>query len=398
MLMRLRLVTALLSARTPAALLIALLTLGCASDDRASDAGPAPHDAAADASSDADGGDASPCAKLTAALQDALDAAHDVSKTDAVLAVKVPDCGVRYVSSGPSQYEAATLQRIASITKTYVASLVLELYADGLLSLSDPISNFFEGVPGDDAIHIEHLLWHESGIAPYENTEEFQVGAYVGRKWEPIEMIELALQQETRFEPGTYWEYANVNYTMLGVIAEQVTGEPLATLLRERIFTPLGLDATFSDGYEPIDGALATGRGTDGSDLTNALDPSTFWGAGHLVATPNDVVTWIEARATTFHSIAALPKFEELREWRPSRAGWQYGPGTIVLDESLTFGGGRAYGHGGDLPGYHSMAFYFPDKNVTVVTVNDSDGITAAEIRKPFFAALQVIFEDEAKP
>jgi len=330
--------------------------------------------------------------KETAALQTTLDGSHDVKRTDVVLSIKTA-CGIRFFSSGPSKLPATTLHRIASITKTHLASVVLELYADGLLSLSDPVSKWFANVPGGDAIHVEHLLWQTSGLAAYEESLSFQAGAAARRKWERSELIDFSFKARTKFAPGTSWEYVNVNYVMLGVIAEKASGKTLATLLRERIFQPLGMTATFSDGDEPFTGDLAVGRSIEGRDVSNSVEPSTFWGAGHLVGTPGDVVTWIEKRGNgEFHDAKVAPEFKKLIAWKPARPGWKYGPGTIELDGTVTSGGGPGYGHGGDLPGYHSMAFYFPDKRTTVVMINDSDGVTGDAFRRPFFDTLKTLF------
>lgn len=327
----------------------------------------------------------------TAAVQAALDTSHDATNTDVVLTIKSP-CGIRYFTSGPSQYPASTLQRIASITKTYVASLALELHDEGLLSLSDPISNWFDNVPGGDKIHVEHLLYHTSALAPTEDSLTFQAGAAQKRVWTPQEIIDISFSLAPRLrEPGASMEYVNVNFTILGVILEKVSGKPLATLLRERIFQEIGVSATFSDGDEPFVGTLAVGKSRSGNDISYQLDPSTFWGAGHLVATTDDTAIWLEARATGFHAPSLDDELAKQYEW-PGRAGWHYGPGTIILDASVTYGGGPGYGHGGDLPGYHSMAFYFPEKEVTVVIVNDADGLTSIDMRQPFNDTLQALF------
>lgn len=335
-----------------------------------------------------------PCDETkSAAIKAALDASHDVTKSDAVLSIKTPSCGIRFYSSGPSKVKESTLHRIASNTKTYVASLILELSGDGLLALTDPVSKWFSGVPGGDAIRIENLLWHTSGLAPYEESLLFQAAAAADKKWKPTELIGFSLKARTHFAAGTSWEYVNVNYTMLGVIAESVTSKPLATLLRERIFQKIGVNSTFSDGAEPLVGELAIGRDKLGADSTHAIDSSTFWAAGHLVSTPGDLVVWTEKRHSgQFHAAPLNEAFEKVIDWKPERAGWKYGPGTIQLEASVTSGGGIGRGHGGDYPGYHSMAFYFADKQSTVVMIHDHDYLTGEEMRRPFFSALKALF------
>lgn len=332
-----------------------------------------------------------PCdAKETEALQASLDAAHS-SKTDAVLAVKTA-CGLRYFSSGPGKVEATALHRIASVSKTYTGAVVMKLVDEGLVSLDEPASKWLAGIPGQSTVLVRHLLQHTSGLAPFDTTLQFKANVTGKAKVKPEEMLGWSFSQGLKANPGTKVAYGNVNFVALGVIAEKVTGKTLAALIREKELEIVGAKATFFNGVETVIGAMAIGRNSGGGDVTNLVNPAVTWGCGSMVATPGDTAAWIEAlgsgKAYGPKSYEAATRFEPLAD----APEWKFGLGLIEIDPSETFGGGKAWGHVGDLDGYHTAAFYFPDKKTTVVSILDFDPPNAKTVRDPFFASVKILF------
>ncbi|HVH44511.1 MAG TPA: serine hydrolase domain-containing protein [Labilithrix sp.] len=328
--------------------------------DAAASPSPGP-DAGPDASSTCD-------SKQTAELQAAFDSAAP-EHIDAVAVVKDPSCGVRFFTRGPSKYSPEVLHVLASNIKTYVASLMLLLAEDGLFLLDDPISTWIDGVPGGDAIHIRHLLNHTSGLYNFTDAQDFWND--FDKHYTPAELVELAFREKVAFAPDERFDYSNTNYVLLGMIAEKVTGRHVEELLRERILTPIGAKATFFHGKEPLVGELALGRSFIGGDGATFQDPSAHWCSGSLVGTPLDLANWIELRGSgKFHTPEAQA---EILKLVPGPLTTSWGAGVMVVDPSGTAGGGTAYGHGGDLVGYHSYGFYFPSRATTVVVVVDSD-------------------------
>jgi D-alanyl-D-alanine carboxypeptidase len=316
-----------------------------------------------------------PCdAAQTAAIQASFADAAIPNEVGAVAVVKDASCGSRYFTRGASiAVPESALHLIGSSTKTYIASLILLLVDDGTLSLADPVTRWVADVPGGDAVTVEHLLHHTSGIYNYTSDPTFLADAARHRVFAPRALLDIAFSKPASFAPGAAgrWEYSNTNYVMLGMIIERVTGQDVASVLRERILTPIGAQATFFAGSEPLVGAVAYGRsflGTNGADF---MDPSASWCAGNVVATIGDVVDWAERRGSgAFHSAAMQA---ELVKGVPTGQDFSYGAALVMVDETGLNGNGPAIGHGGDTVGYHTVAYYFPDEQATIALVVHDD-------------------------
>ncbi|MFE4971548.1 serine hydrolase domain-containing protein [Kitasatospora sp. NPDC056651] len=148
--------------------------------------------------------------------------------------------------------------RIASVTKAFVATVVLQLVGERRLSLDDPVERWLPGVVsgnGNDgrAITVRHLLQHTSGLhddyPDYTSAEDFQLHRYDSRT--PEQTVARATSHRPDFRPGTKWAYSNTGYVLLGMIVERVTGRPWHEEARERIIRPLGLDHTSRPGTSP---------------------------------------------------------------------------------------------------------------------------------------------------
>jgi D-alanyl-D-alanine carboxypeptidase len=134
--------------------------------------------------------------------------------------------------------------RIGSVTKTFVATLVLRPVEDGKLGLHDTVERWLPGlVPGGQAITVRHLLAHTSGLPDYVDND--RVAAHRERRWRPRELVSLAIAHPAeRLRPGETYAYSSTNYIVLGLIAEEAARQPLGRQLRKRLFEPLGLRHT----------------------------------------------------------------------------------------------------------------------------------------------------------
>lgn len=193
------------------------------------------------------------------------------------------------------------------------------------------------------------------------------------RKYTPRQLLDIAFARAPSFpagEPGR-WSYSNTNYVLLGLIIESVTGQDVAQVLRERILGPIGARATFFAGYEPVAGDFAYGESFLGTDGASFLDPSATWCAGNVAASIGDLVEWTERRGSgAFHSAAAQA---ELLRGVPTGLDFTYGAALVEVDETGLNGNGPAIGHGGDTVGYHTLSYWFPEKDVTIAVIVDSD-------------------------
>lgn len=359
------------------------LCLGCPGSPAPDAGGPASSSDAGDVDDDggapaadagSDGGQ--PLDPACLDLLDALRAAFDRRDPGgpAALAVDTEACGGLVVTSDGVAPDA--LHRVASVTKTYVASAVVSLVGEGALSLDDEARTLLPAELGVDlpvGVTLRHLLRHESGIAEYlaDTALVNEAAGDPSRAWELADLVNAGLALPVEFEPGGGWSYSNTNYLALGLILEEATGLPWPEAVHARTTAPAGLEHTFVDGYDELSSPLAAGR-LQGQDATYALHPSFPASAGNMVARPTDVARWVRLRHGTdvVHSAAERAL---LVETVPVGTGVGYGLGTQTFDAAAT--GANAAGHDGSIPGYVGMAFYLLDADAGVyAVVDDSNG------------------------
>ncbi|WP_245663087.1 serine hydrolase domain-containing protein [Nocardia inohanensis] len=209
--------------------------------------------------------------------------------------------GAADLASGtPVRADVPEYVRVGSITKTFTATIVLQLAAEHRIDLDQPIDTYLpglligEGIDGR-AITVGHILGHRSGLpepAASPETSEYQA-ALSGRTYTPAQEIAIALRSPARFAPGTGFAYSNINYIVAGMLIEKVTGRAYSDELQARILTPLALSHTYLPatgetglrtphltGYSSIDGVR-----TD----TTRMEPSLPWTSGALVSTGADL-------------------------------------------------------------------------------------------------------------
>ena len=252
--------------------------------------------------------------------------------------------------------------RVASVTKTFVATVVLQLVAEHRLSLSDTVERWLPGIlPYADQITVNQLLNHTSGVP--ENSFVPIVELYNGnrfRSWRPAELVALIAERPPDFAAGTDWSYSNTGYGLAGLIVERVTGRSLGRELERRIFQPLHLrDTSFptnfpfllgrhAKGYSlPLDGEL---NPIDGPlfDIT-VYNPSLAWAAGNMISSADDL-------ARFFHALLSgrlLPpaQLAEMKTPVEILPGFGYGLGLEVSDSPC----GTLFGHSGGIMGYLNL-------------------------------------------
>ena len=330
------------------------------------------------------------CADRAAALQKLLDDTLPQTKAPgAVLSVSTADCGTWSGATGASTpnepMKPGDLVRIGSVTKTFVAASVLSLVGEGKLALDDTLEARHPGFPGGAGITLRQVLNHTSGIFNYSDDKTWAttVNEDPNRVWAPQELVDVAAGHDPYGAPGAVWHYSNTNYILLGMIVESVTGKSIAEVIRARFLGPQKLSKTSFDGEEPLAGALAHGYGPSPQklDVTTLFDPSWAWSAGAMVSTSADLVAW----AGALYGGDALSKdlFADMIDAPVDtpQKGIAYGLGVFELGPAVALD--TAYGHGGDIPGFHTQMWFLPNEKLGLAaTVNSDDGspnpITAA--------------------
>jgi len=251
--------------------------------------------------------------------------------------------------------------RIASVTKTFVATLVLRLAAQGRLKLGDPVERWLPGlVPNGGSITLRELLNHTSGLYNYTDDETWEKEeiADPGRQWTPHELVAFATSHPPLFPPGTSWSYSNTNYVLLGQVLEAVTGEPLDQELQGQLFRPLALGSTSFASGTAIAGTYAHGYLGSASglvspgtlvDVSTVVDPSELWAAGAIVSNADNL--------TRFFALLlkgrVLPRAQMKAMKTANGASINYGLGLRIAVTLC----GAAFGHNGDAPGYRNIVW-----------------------------------------
>src|SRR3954468_6637644 len=186
-----------------------------------------------------------------AKLQHALDAVVSSGAPGAIALVRDGRRSLRLVSGYENLATRRPMRprdrfRVGSVTKTFVATVVLQLAGEGRLALEDTVERWLPGlVPGGANITIRQLLNHTSGLGDYaDDAFVRRVLEDPGRVWAPKELIAVGTSHPPPFGPGAGLAYSSTGYIVLGLIVEKATGNQLSTELRRRIFAPLRLRST----------------------------------------------------------------------------------------------------------------------------------------------------------
>lgn len=263
--------------------------------------------------------------------------------------------------------------RIGSVTKTFTATAVLQLVDGGKVNLDDPIARFVEDVPNGETITVRQLADMRSGLADYTKTDEFSAAmtANPHRDFTPEELLGWAFAQPASFPPGQRVQYCNTNYILLGLLVEKAAGQPFADYLTEHILGPLNLVHTsFPSGSqfpEPHPHGYTDPPDDDGPPVDATTWTTSFaWAAGAMVSTLDDLRTWVPALAT---GKLLSPELHQQRlRTAPEPGGpadFGYGVGIFEVAGWL--------GHNGSVPGYQTVALYLPTRQITLVTMINTD-------------------------
>jgi D-alanyl-D-alanine carboxypeptidase len=255
--------------------------------------------------------------------------------------VFVSDHGRNYVATaGIHPPSAGQRFRIGSVTKTFTATIVLQLAAEGRLRLSDTLERYLPGmVPGGERITIRQLLNHRSGLANVTDYTLWLERASGSASTRPIEVLRFAASHPLTFPPGSRWKYSNTNYVALGLVIESATGHAYRQELERRILEPLGLEST-----ELPRTRLVPDLDDDGEN------PNVPWAAGALVSNAEDLATFFSALLSG--RILSEDSLEQMKQ-------------TVVVDVGASRDGlgifstelpcGRFWGHEGGIIDYGTI-------------------------------------------
>ncbi|MFC6018776.1 serine hydrolase domain-containing protein [Plantactinospora solaniradicis] len=257
--------------------------------------------------------------------------------------------------------------RIGSATKTYVAVVVLQLVAEGRLSLSDPVERWLPRVVagnGNDGrtVTVRQLLQHTSGLYNYTETLVFDYvtpETYRRERWRTYTPGELVAMAMSESPTATTWAYSNTNYVLAGMLIEAVTGHGWEREVHDRILRPLGLRHTRTPGswpFLPAPHATNYQQFTEGGplvDTTIAIRGLDSGADGSMVSTAGDLNAFFAALVRG--RLLPPAQLAEMRHLVAIPEGNGYPPGSGdglgLFYRPLSCGGGY-WGHGGNGFGY----------------------------------------------
>ncbi len=289
--------------------------------------------------------------------------------------------------------DASTLYRIASITKLFTSTAIMQLRDEGLLQLDDPVQKhlpwFTIQNPHKDTsvVTIRHLLTHAAGLPreaafPYWSTNEFP----------SLAALQAALpSQELALPTESDWKYSNLGLTLAGEIVAAVSKMPYARYIQEQILDPLGMVNTFVETVPADHPLLATGYGRRLPDNTRSLGPYTDCAAispaANMASNVEDLAKFamlqFRSGPRADAQILAGSSVREMQRVQWLNADWSAGRGIGFY--VWRFNNQTLVGHGGALQGYRTDLQVAPAEKVGVIVLtNADDGQPLSYMQKAF--------------
>lgn len=318
--------------------------------------------------------------KLSVALQVALEEAAKIQNANALSAsLYISDRCYWEGTVGTTRPEPSVpvdsdmLFSFASITKTFVAAIVLQLVEENKLGLADPLGKWLEEFPNiDSGVTIRQLLNHGSGFYNYTDNEMWwsDVAADPDRVWTPEDVLKYVKPPVKRgFNPP---HYSNTNYTLLGMIVESVTKNSLEHELQTRIIQPLSLEHTYL-----VKDKFDSNRWSDSTFLRTA-EYSSAWADGGIASIPREIAKW----SHTLYSgnFLRADSLQSMFETKARGTSWgrriSAGLGVVKLRVEHEL----AWGHGGVLPPFLSRTLYLPEYEISVAYASSGEDVSRQDV------------------
>ncbi|AXK18223.1 serine hydrolase [Bacillus sp. COPE52] len=249
--------------------------------------------------------------------------------------------------------------RIGSVTKTFIATVLLQLSGENRLNLDDSIEKWLPGViqgNGYDGnqITIRQILNHTSGIADYMNSKDFDI-MDTKKSYTAEEFVKMGISLPPEFAPGKGWSYSNTGYVLLGILIEKVTGNSYAEEIENRIIEPSDLSNTFLPGNSSVIPGTKHARGYIQLDGASELKDVTYINPG---SSDGDMISTADDLNKFFSYLLSgkLLKEQQLNQMLTTvptdREGTGYGLGIV---EFKLPNGVSVWGHRGSVLGFSTF-------------------------------------------
>jgi D-alanyl-D-alanine carboxypeptidase len=319
--------------------------------------------------------------RVREALNDRLEQ-YDVKGASA--AIVLPDGSIHRICAGVSHdtvsMKPEMLFATGSITKNLVATLILQLAEEGVLSLGDSLHQWLPPIPKvDSTITIRQMLNHTSGIFMFWENQKIWDDLIKYRDSVFTPEVVLTYLKEPHFIPDDGFRYSNTNYLLLAMIATRATHSTLSVEFRRRFWQPLVLKNTYLSMEEEIpkdqlahvwgDNFEKDGSNRDITDLPRASHESITYGSAGVFTTAEDLAVW--CKSLFGGKILKTTSLNQMLYFtRGSASSWceGYGLGAQLFKRNMT-NGERAYGHGGGNIGTSAYMAYLPKYEVSITVM-----------------------------
>lgn len=263
--------------------------------------------------------------------------------------------------------------RIASVSKQFTCAGILMLAAEGKLSLDDEARQHLPELPGwPERVTVAHLMHNISGVRDMIEIMRHG-GADLATPVHSKDLMDgICRQRVLNFSPGTQYLYSNSNFLLLGRIVERLSGEPLETFLRTRIFVPLGMRDTrmVADVQEAVPHLAAGYFPREGGGWTRAPHAFPLHGEGGLISTVGDLALWEHNFTTRRIGDAWLDQLVRQTCFANGTVN-RYARGLVVE----AYRGQETVSHSGLWPGYKTEFLRMPTQQVAVIAVSNHGGV-----------------------
>lgn len=275
-----------------------------------------------------------------------------------------------------------TVYEVASVGKTFTASVVMMLVEEGVIELDRAIAKYLDNLPTAwHSVTVRDVLSHQSGLPSYTEVENYWTDV-IRYRLSQTEIIDLVRDLPLMFQPGEYYSYDNTGYYLLGMMLQQITGKSYADLMQERLFKPLNMTATRMNNPNEIVPHRSSGYHWHKDKLINKpyYSPSVTFSAGGQLSSIEDMAKYeLELCNPTLLQQLTLdlmwthhpPSSKKI--WQPERyAGYlRAGLGWFMPD----YPNKRVVAHNGSIVGFVSNITRFIDNRLTVILFCNLDKI-----------------------
>ena len=284
----------------------------------------------------------------------------------------------------------------ASCTKTFIAAVALQLQEEGRWSLDDKVGKYFRHPSVDSNNTIRQLLNHTSSVT--DNSEKYFNALFlkIDSIWQPMDILNYYNTRPDKTKEGAF-HYTNINYLILGILIEKVTGNSLSSELERRIFKKYNLTQTIfvTSNYDVkkmagawydvdkdglVDDVLQKYSNQTQYPLNSTL--SLYFGAGNIVSTTRDMARWTKLLYTG--KILKQESMKEMLTWAKGSDRDKYFKGYGLGTDLLMLKGMKNYGHTGYVIHASSM-FYTPDLDLTTVIVTNEPSFVEKDTKMEMY-------------